>query len=167
MKKSTIIGSLHKIIANSQLYHSQPSETKDQHHYLHLTILTVTLIASQIIFSILVSQSIFIYHPEEENYLISSIFWSAFALPYLFEHFYLSEVLYHDNPKQNFQFFPYIILAFMLETLFEGTFFLIFIVLKLLNIYIQVKQGYYMLHINFVINSTLLIFTIFYVLLKF
>ena len=79
--------------------------------------MTLAMFGCQIMYCTLVSDSVWLFSYSEGNF-ISMIFWVNFALPFIFENFYLNELSSNFNFK--LKLFPYLILAFMSESVIES-----------------------------------------------
>lgn len=89
-----MLGSLKKLIVpRSSLNSSSSSKGR---HYLYLALLVLCLMGGQVIYSAMLSNSVF---GDKDGYLVGSIFWANCGVPFLFEHFYISESSQHPKVK--------------------------------------------------------------------
>lgn len=122
---------------------------------------------AEVVYCCLLMNSNTLFSSSESGYLIPTIFWANFGLPFLVEHFYLGELSMHPNPNLKLKLFPYIIFGLMCSSLLESMLFLVLMSLKVLLLYIYYRQGYEMFHVRQLIKLILLVLVAFYAMVKF
>lgn len=80
IKKSTVLGSLKKLFAP----HSFLPSARLKNPYIHIVILVVSLIIGQVVYCVLLSSSSGLLEVERRGYMIATIFWTNFGVPFLF-----------------------------------------------------------------------------------
>lgn len=105
------MGSLKKVIVPPQQSNNSPSF---RIHYGCLVLLVCCSMGGQITYCSMLSRSNWVDSGEDGFYLVASIFWIQWGVPFLFEHFYISESSYHPKVRL----VGYIVIALLLA----GTF---------------------------------------------
>lgn len=100
-----------------------------------------------------------------ENYMISSIFWAHFGLPFLISNFYLNRPVEDQNLK--LRIFPFLVLAFMLQSVLESWLFFVLMLCRITYVYIQQKQEFEVFHVEQLIKAALLAFSLLFFEVKF
>jgi hypothetical protein len=166
IKYSSVLYSLKKVFNNKNSYSRSREIDDPKKVYLCVAVLVVALMLAEIGYCLLLLGSDFLFARDGEGYLVSSIFWANFALPFLVEHFYLGELSMHPT-NLKVRIFPFIVGGFLLETLLEGWLLPAMTLAKLAVVYTYCKQGYDMFHLRQLIRLTLLALVIFYAIVKF
>jgi hypothetical protein len=96
--------------------------------------------------------------------MVSTLFWSNFALPYLFSNFYLNRPIEDKNYK--LKLFSIIMIAYMLESFVEGLLFFSLMVFNLIHTYIHSKKEFDVFHINQFIKLILLCVVLVWIIIK-
>lgn len=97
--------------------------------------------------------------------MVSTIFWANVVLPFLFSNFYLNRPVEEQNCK--LKIFPFIILGYVMLSLFEGVLILVLIAFKMLHTYIQSKQEFDVFHVDQIFKAGLLVFVLIYTAAKY
>lgn len=102
-----------------------------------LVTVCATVVACQVLYCRLAAESI-VFSASEGRYLVSTLFWCNFAVPYLFCNFYLSRPLEERSGK--LRLFSLLAAFYMVESLIEGLLFFSLVAFNLLHAYIHSKR---------------------------
>jgi hypothetical protein len=100
-----------------------------------------------------------------ENYMISTIYWAYFGLPFLVSNFYLNRPVEDQNIK--LRIFPYLVLAFMLQSVLESWLFFVLMLCRITYVYIQQKQEFEVFHVEQLIKAAFLAFSVIFFQVQF
>ena len=132
---------------------------------LLLFTVSATVMVCQILYSRLASSIIIFFSVNEGYYLVSTLFWSNFALAYLFCNFYLNRPIEERTSK--IRLFSFLIVLYLLESLLEGFLFFSLMLFNLFHTYIHSKKEFDIVHINQLIKLVLLIAVVAIVLFRY
>lgn len=97
--------------------------------------------------------------------MVSTLFWSNFALPYLFSNFYLNRPI--EDRVAKVKWFLIVVIVYLMYSLVDGLLFFSLMVFNLLHTLIHSKKEFDHLHINQLIKLMLLCGIMLWMMIKY